>query len=365
MGRQLQITQVAEINSSNIKVTFHQLAVTRLINQGILRLGDHKAFFNDREINLQDYILIDQHSITVLSPQAFEFLFSSTNTSSSATQNSEPLKKLQRNNEELKASNARQMATINQLQNLLNDFKIKNDNLRERLRSAREQQEQLAISRQNLKEENLRLQKLVKRLQEERKKQAMVEEKAEKTVDKKPAEKVVAKPKDKKPATKPTAKKAVAKPKVKKSVAKPTVKKAVAKSKVKKPVTKPTAKPKVKKSTAKPTAKKAVAKPKTKKSVKKSANTSYNDIKPATLSVADEKRFKELKAMSADKLAKTLALDTIPVKQRFDNSKDLRILALKAKSQSELARWLHRGSSTIQDWTRATDNEEILKHFKK
>ena len=70
MGRQLQITQVAEINSSNIKVTFHQLAVTRLINQGILRLGDHKAFFNDREINLQDYILIDQHSITVLSPQA-------------------------------------------------------------------------------------------------------------------------------------------------------------------------------------------------------------------------------------------------------------------------------------------------------
>lgn len=334
MGRQLQITQVAEINSSNIKVTFHQLAVTRLINQGILRLGDHKAFFNDREINLQDYILIDQHSITVLSPQAFEFLFNSTNTSSSATQNSETLKKLQRNNEELKASNARQMATINQLQNLLNDFKTKNDNLRERLRSAREQQEQLAISRQHLKEENLRLQKLVKRLQEERKKQAMAEEKAEKTVDEKPAKKVVAKPKAKKPVAKPTTKKAVAKPKVKKS-------------------------------TAKPTAKKAVAKPKIKKAVKKSTNTSYNDIKPATLSVADEKRFKELKAMSANKLAKTLALDKIPVKQRFDNSKDLRILALKAKSQSELARWLHRGSSTIQDWTRATDNEEILKHFKK
>lgn len=343
MGRQLQITQVAEINSSSIKVTFHQLAVTRLINQGILRLGDHKAFFNDREINLQDYILIDQHSITVLSPQAFEFLFDSTNTSSSATQNSEPLKKLQRNNEELKASNARQMATINQLQNLLNDFKTKNDNLRQRLRSAREQQEQLAISRQNLKEENLRLQKLVKRLQEERKKQATAEEKAEKTVDKKPAEKVVAKPKNKKPATKATAEKAVAKP---------TAKKVVAKPKVKKPATKSTAK-------------KVVAKPKTKKAVKKSVNKNYNDIKPATLSAADERRFKELKAMSADKLAKTLALDTIPVKQRFDNSKDLRILALKATSQSELARWLHRGSSTIQDWTRATDNEEVLKHFKK
>lgn len=335
MGRQLQITQVAEINSSSIKVTFHQLAVTRLINQGILRLGDHKAFFNDREINLQDYILIDQHSITVLSPQAFEFLFSSTNTSSSsATQNSEPLEKLQRNNEELKASNARQMATINQLQNLLNDFKTKNDNLRERLRSAREQQEQLAISRQNLKEENLRLQKLVKRLQEERKKQATAEQKAEKAVDKKAVEKVVAKPKVKKTATKSIVKKAVSKPKVKKSVTKPT-------------------------------AKKAVAKPKPKKAVKKSTNTSYNDIKPATLSVADEKRFKELKAMSANKLAKTLGLDKIPVKQRFDNSKDLRILALKATSQSELARWLHRGSSTIQDWTRATDNEEILKHFNK
>lgn len=316
MGRQLQITQVAEINSSSIKVTFHQLAVTRLINQGILRLGDHKAFFNDREINLQDYILIDQHSITVLPPQAFEFLFDSTNTSSSATQNSEPLRKLQRNNEELKASNARQVATINQLQNLLNDFKTKNDNLRERLRSAREQQERLAIDRQNLKEENLRLQKLVKRLQEERKKQVVAEEKAEKTVETKPAEKVVAKPK-------------------------------------------------VKKSVTKPTAKKPVTKPKIKKAVKKSANKSYTDIKPATLSAADEKRFKELKAMSADKLAKTLALNTIPVKQRFDNSKDLRILALKATSQSELARWLHRGSSTIQDWTRATDNEEVLKHFKK
>lgn len=345
MGRQLQITQVAEINSSSIKVTFHQLAVTRLINQGILRLGDHKAFFNDREINLQDYILIDQHSITVLSPQAFEFLFNSTNTSSSsATHNSEPLEKLQRNNEELKASNARQMVTINQLQNLLNDFKTKNDNLRQRLRSAREQYEQLAIIRQDLKEENLRLQKLVKRLQEERKKQATAEEKAEKTVDKKPAEKAVAKPKDKKPATKKT----VAKPKVKKPATKPTAKEIVVKPKVKKP-----------------TAKKAVAKSKTKKAVKKSANKNYNDIKPATLSAADERRFKELKAMSADKLAKTLALDTIPVKQRFDNSKDLRILALKATSQSELARWLHRGSSTIQDWTRATDNAEILKHFKK
>lgn len=334
MGRQLQITQVTEINSSSVKVTFHQLAVTRLINQGILRLGDHKAFFNDREINLQDYILIDQHSITVLSPQAFEFLFDSTNTSSSATQNSEPLKKLQRNNEELKASNARQVVTINQLQNLLNDFKTKNDNLRQRLRSAREQQEQLAIDRQKLKEENLRLQKLVKRLQEERKKQAVAEEKAEKTVDKKTTEKVVAKPKIKKPATKSTAKKVVAKPKVKKPAAKPTAKKAVVKSKVK-------------------------------KAVKKSANKSYTDIKPATLSAADEKRFKELKAMSADKLAKTLALNTIPVKQRFDNSKDLRILALKATSQSELARWLHRGSSTIQDWTRVTDNAEVLKHFKK
>ena len=177
MERKLQITQVTEINSSSVKVTFHQLAVTRLINQGILRLTDNKAFFNDYEINLQDYILIDQHSITVLSPQAFEFLFNSTNTSSSsATQNSEPLKKLQRNNEELKASNARQMVTINQLQNLLNDFKTKNDNLRERIRSARQQQEQLAIDRQNLKEENLRLQMLVKRLQEERKKQATAEE---------------------------------------------------------------------------------------------------------------------------------------------------------------------------------------------
>lgn len=349
MGRQLQITQVAEINSSSIKVTFHQLAVTRLINQGILRLGDHKAFFNDREINLQDYILIDQHSITVLSPQAFEFLFNSTNTSSSsATHNSEPLKKLQRNNEELKASNARQMATINQLQNLLNDFKTKNDNLRERLRSAREQQEQLAISRQNLKEENLRLQKLVKRLQEERKKQATAEEKAEKTVDEKSAKKAVAKPKVEKPATKPTAKKVVAKPKVKKPVTKPTAKQVVAKSKTKQP-----------------TAKKVVAKPKTKKAVKKPVNKNYNDIKPATLSVADEKRFKELRAMSADKLANTLDLDKIPVKQRFNKSKDLRILALKATSQAELARWLHRGSSTIQDWTRATDNEEILKHFKK
>lgn len=341
MGRQLQITQVTEINSSSVKVTFHQLAVTRLINQGILRLGDHKAFFNDREINLQDYILIDQHSITVLSPQAFEFLFDSTNTSSSsATQNSEPLKKLQRNNEELKASNARQVVTINQLQNLLNDFKTKNDNLRQRLRSAREQQEQLAIDRQKLKEENLRLQKLVKRLQEERKKQATAEEKA---IDKKPAEKVVAKPKVKKPATKL---------KAKKPAAKPTAKKAVVK-------------PKVKKSATKPTAKKVVAKPKTKKAVKKSANKSYTDIKPATLSAADEKRFKELKAMSANKLAKTLALDTIPVKQRFNKSKDLRILALKAESQSELARWLHRGSSTIQDWVRATDNAEVLKHFKK
>lgn len=353
MGRQLQITQVAEINSSNIKVTFHQLAVTRLINQGILRLGDHKAFFNDREINLQDYILIDQHSITVLSPQAFEFLFNSINTSSSsAVQNSEPLKKLQRNNEELKASNARQMVTINQLQNLLNDFKTKNDNLRERIRSARQQQEQLAIDRQNLKEENLRLQKLVKRLQEERKKQATAEEKAEKTVDKKADEKAVAKPKDKKPATKPTAKKIVAKPKVKKPVTKPTAKKVVAK-------------PKVKKSATKSIAKKVTVKPKTKKAVKKTANKNYNDIKPATLSVADEKRFKELRSMPANELAKTLALDTIPVKQRFDNSKDLRILALKATSQAELARWLHRGSSTIQDWTRATDNEEILKHFKK
>ena len=348
MERKLQITQVTEINSSNVKVTFHQLAVTRLINQGILRLTDNKAFFNDYEINLQDYILIDQHSITVLSPQAFEFLFNSTNTSSSsATQNSEPLKKLQRNNEKLKASNARQMVTINQLQNLLNDFKTKNDNLRERIRSARQQQEQLAIDRQNLKEENLRLQKLVKRLQEERKKQATAEEKAEKTVDK-----VVAKPKDKKPATKSTAKKVVAKPKVKKTVIKPTVKKAVAKPKVKKPV-------------IKPITNKTVAKPKTKKAVKKSANTSYNDIKPATLSAADEKRFKELRAMSVNKLTKTLALDKIPVKQRFDNSKDLRILALKATSQAELARWLHRGSSTIQDWTRATDNDEILKHFKK
>ena len=316
MERKLQITQVTEINSSSVKVTFHQLAVTRLINQGILRLADNKAFFNDREINLQDYILIDQHSITVLSPQAFEFLFNSTNTSSSATQNSELVKKLQRNNEELKASNARQVATINQLQNLLNDFKNKNDGLRQRLRSASEQQEQLAISRQNLKEENLRLQKLVKRLQEERKKQDTSEDKAEKTVDKKTAEKAVAKPKAKKPDYKPTAKK-------------------------------------------------VVAKPKTQKAVKKSANKSYNDIKPATLSAADERRFKELKAMSANKLAKALALDTIPVKQRFDNSKDLRILALKATSQAELARWLHRGSSTIQDWTRATDNDEILKHFKK
>lgn len=344
MGRQLQITQVTEINSSSVKVTFHQLAVTRLINQGILRLGDHKAFFNDREINLQDYILIDQHSITVLSPQAFEFLFDSTNTSSSsATQNSESLKNLQRNNEELKASNARQVATINQLQNLLNDFKTKNDNLRERIRSARQQQEQLAIDRQKLKEENLRLQKLVKRLQEERKKQVTAEEKAEKTVDKKTAEKVVAKPKDKK---------SVAKPKVEKPATKPTAKKVVAKPKAKKPA-------------AKPTAKKVVAKPKVKKAVKKTTNKSYNDIKPVTLSAADEKRFKELKAMSANKLAKTLALDTIPVKQRFDSSKDLRILALKATSQAELARWLHRGSSTIQDWTRATDNEEILKHFKK
>lgn len=357
MERKLQITQVTEINSSSVKVTFHQLAVTRLINQGILRLADNKAFFNDYEINLQDYILIDQHSITVLSPQAFEFLFNSTNTSSSATQNSELVKKLQHNNEELKASNARQVATINQLQNLLNDFKTKNDNLRERLRSAREQQEQLAISRQNLKEENLRLQKLVKRLQEERKKQATAEEKAEKTVekavakpkaektvDKKTVEKVVAKPKDKKPATKSTAKKVVTKPKAKK----PAAKKVVAKPKVKKP-----------------TAKKVVAKSKTTKAVKKSANKNYNDIKPVTLSAADERRFKELKAMSADKLAKTLALDKIPVKQRFDNSKDLRILALKAESQAELARWLHRGSSTIQDWTRATDNEEILKHFNK
>ena len=326
MERKLQITQVTEINSSSVKVTFHQLAVTRLINQGILRLADNKAFFNEREINLQDYILIDQHSITVLSPQAFEFLFNSTNTSSSsATQNSELLKKLQRNNEELKASNARQVATINQLQNLLNDFKNKNDDLRQRLRSAREQQEQLAISRQNLKEENLRLQKLVKRLQEERKKHVTAEEKAEKTVDKKTVEKAVAKPKDKKPATKSTAKKAVVKPK----------------------------------------AKKAVAKPKTKKAVKKTTNKSYNDIKPATLSAADEKRFKELRAMSANKLTKTLAFDKIPVKQRFNKSKDLRILALKATSQAELARWLHRGSSTIQDWTRATDNEEILNHFKK
>ena len=145
MERKLQITQVTEINSSSVKVTFHQLAVTRLINQGILRLADNKAFFNEREINLQDYILIDQHSITVLSPQAFEFLFNSTNTSSSTTQNSESVKKLQRNNEELKASNARQVATINQLQNLLNDFKTKNDNLRERLRSAREQQERHII----------------------------------------------------------------------------------------------------------------------------------------------------------------------------------------------------------------------------
>lgn len=336
MGRQLQITQVTEINSSSVKVTFHQLAVTRLINQGILRLGDHKAFFNDREINLQDYILIDQHSITVLSPQAFEFLFNSTNTSSSsATQNSELLKKLQRNNEELKASNARQMATINQLQNLLNDFKNKNDDLRQRLRSAREQQEQLAISRQNLKEENLRLQKLVKRLQEERKKQDTAEEKA---VDKKTAEKVIEK----------STEKSMEKSTAKKSVSKPTTKKA-------------TAKPKAKKSVAK----KVVAKPKTKKAVKKTTNKSYNDIKPATLSAADEKRFKELRTMSADELAKTLSLDKIPVKQRFDNSKDLRILALKATSQAELARWLHRGSSTIQDWTRATDNEEILKHFKK
>ena len=348
MERKLQITQVTEINSSSVKVTFHQLAVTRLINQGILRLADSKAFFNDREINLQDYILIDQHSITVLSPQAFEFLFNSTNTSISATQNSELVKKLQRNNEELKASNARQVATINQLQNLLNDFKTKNDGLRERLRSAREQQEQLAISRQNLKEENLRLQKLVKRLQEERKKQATAEEKAEKTVDKKTVEKVVAKPKAKKPATKSTAKKVVTKPKVKKSDHKPIAKKVVAKSKVKKP-----------------TAKKVVVKPKTKKAVKKTTNKNYNDIKPATLSAADEKRFKELRAMSANKLAKTLALDKIPVKQRFDNSKDLRILALKSTSQAELARWLHRGSSTIQDWTRATDNEEVLKHFKK
>lgn len=338
MGRQLQITQVAEINSSSIKVTFHQLAVTRLINQGILRLGDHKAFFNDREINLQDYILIDQHSITVLSPQAFEFLFNSANTSSSAaTQNSETLKKLQRNNEELKASNARQMATINQLQNLLNDFKTKNDNLRERFRSAREQYEQLVIDRHNLKEENLRLQKLVKRLQEERKNQATTEEKAEKT-----AEKVVAKPK---------AKKAVAKPKVEKPATKPTAKKVVAKPKVKKP--------------AKPTAKKVVAKPKTKKAVKKSANKSYNDIKPATLSAADEKRFKTLRSMPANELDRTLILDKIPVKQRFNKSKGLRLLALKATSQAELARWLHRGSSTIQDWIRATDNEEILKHFKK
>ena len=351
MERKLQITQVTEINSSSVKVTFHQLAVTRLINQGILRLADNKAFFNDREINLQDYILIDQHSITVLSPQAFEFLFNSTNTSSSATQNSELVKKLQHNNEELKASNARQVATINQLQNLLNDFKNKNDDLRQRLRSAREQQEQLAISRQNLKEENLRLQKLVKRLQEERKKQATAEEKAEKTIDKKTAEKTV----DKKTAEKVIEKsteKSMEKSTAKKSVSKPTTKKVVAK-------------PKAKKSDHKPTAKKVVAKPKTKKAVKKTANKNYNDIKPVTLSAADEKRFKELKAMSADKLAKTLALDTIPVKQRFDNSKDLRILALKATSQAELARWLHRGSSTIQDWTRATDNEEILKHFKK
>lgn len=343
MERKLQITQVTEINSSSVKVTFHQLAVTRLINQGILRLGDNKAFFNEREINLQDYILIDQHSITVLSPQAFEFLFNSTNTSSSATQNSESVKKLQRNNEELKASNARQVATINQLQNLLNDFKTKNDDLRQRLRSASEQQEQLAISRQNLKEENLRLQKLVKRLQEERKKQATANEKAEKTVDKKTAKKVVEKSTEKS-MEKSTAKKSVSKPTTKKATAKPKAKKAVAK---------------------KPTVKKPAAKPKTKKAVKKTTNKNYNDIKPATLSAADEKRFKELRAMSANKLAKTLALDKIPVKQRFDNSKDLRILALKATSQAELARWLHRGSSTIQDWTRATDNEEVLKHFKK
>lgn len=348
MERKLQITQVTEINNSSVKVTFHQLAVTRLINQGILRLGDHKAFFNDREINLQDYILIDQHSITVLSPQAFEFLFNSTNTSSSATQNGEPLKKLQRNNEELKASNARQVATINQLQNLLNEFKTKNDGLRQRFAYANEMREQLAIARQNLKEENLRLQKLVKRLQEERKKQATAEEKAEKTVDKKIAEKVVVKPKAKKPTTKPTAKKVVTKPKAKKPTTKSTAKKLT-----------------TKKAAAEPKVKKTVAKPKTKKAVKKTTNKSYNDIKPATLSVADEKRFKELRAMSANKLAKTLSLDKIPVKQRFDNSQDLRILALKATSQAELARWLHRGSSTIQDWTRATDNEEILKHFKK
>ena len=57
MERKLQITQVTEINNSSVKVTFHQLAVTRLINQGILRLADNKAFFNDREINLQELLI--------------------------------------------------------------------------------------------------------------------------------------------------------------------------------------------------------------------------------------------------------------------------------------------------------------------
>lgn len=103
-------------------------------------------------------------------------------------------------------------------------------------------------------------------------------------------------------------------------------------------------------------AKKAVSKSTVKKSIK-------TDKKAANKAVADNKRFKQLRSMNKEQLNETLNLDNIPLKERFDKSPDLYILAMNASSKAELSRWLHRGKSTIYDWVKATNNKDIKKHF--
>lgn len=288
MERELQITQVMEIGSSTLKVSFFQTAITRLINQGIIRVGSSKAFFNDQEINIQDYILFNKNGITILTPQTFDFLFKDSNLSASVDGIKPDTTELEEEIEKLKASNARQITTITQLQDVLNEYKIKNDSLRQRLSNANQQQEKLIISRQQLKEENIRLQKIVHRFDE----------------------------KDS------------------------TIKKNVSKENPKKPL----------------------KKIKTQKA--KTSSAKAQEKKTISLSERDEKRFEKLRKMSKEELNKVLNIDDIPVKERFDRRKDLRILALNASSKAELARWLYRGSSTIKGWIKVTKNKEVLDHFK-
>ena len=288
MERELQITQVMEIGSSTLKVSFFQTAITRLINQGIIRLGSNKAFFNDQEINIQDYILFNRNGITILTPQTFDFIFKDSNLSASVDGIKPDTTELEEEIEKLKASNARQITTITQLQDVLNEYKSKNDSLRQRLSTANQQQERLIISRQQLKEENIRLQKIVHRFDE---KDSNIKENVSKEKPKKPLKKIKTQ--------------------------------------------------KVKTSSAK-----------------------VQEKKTKSLSERDEKRFEKLRKMSKEELNKVLNIDDIPVKERFDRRKDLRILALKASSKAELARWLYRGRSTIKGWIKVTKNKEILDHFK-